>query len=46
MGRLDQESGKLVGPHRIRIASVAYSIFFAGSFFLIGFALGDVIRAL
>ena len=37
--------GKPVGRHRVLVAGIAYSIFFAALFSIIGVGLGDVIRA-
>jgi ABC-type multidrug transport system fused ATPase/permease subunit len=37
--------GQAVGRHRILVASIAYALFFVALFSIIGFALGDVIRA-
>jgi hypothetical protein len=39
-------AGQRLGAHRVLVASVAYSLFFAALFSLLGFALGDAIRAL
>jgi hypothetical protein len=39
-------TGQPVGARRIRLAALAYGIFFAALFSLLGFVLGDVIRAL
>jgi hypothetical protein len=38
-------TGHTAGSRRILVASMAYSIFYAGLFSLLGFALGDAIRA-
>ena len=37
--------GKPVGRHRVLVAGIAYSLFFAALFSIIGVALGDVIRS-
>ena len=37
-------AGERLGAHRILVASVAYSLFFAAVFTLVGVALADVIR--
>jgi uncharacterized membrane protein len=38
--------GKPVGQRRVQLAAIAYAVFFAGIFTLIGIGLGDLIRAL
>jgi hypothetical protein len=38
--------GEPIGGRRVRLAAVSFSIFEAGLFALIGWAMGDVIRAL
>lgn len=38
--------GEPIGERRVRLAAVSFSIFEAGLFVLIGWAMGDVIRAL